>query len=269
MTFKSIRDEVLVGFNDPKLYSDAVMSNATFNAIRDMQESTNCSVTDFDLDYTGATEAVTKVNLSDLVYKLESGDYGWVDDVNLVAKAHCLFIESVFDVTEGDPGERIYGTNKLIKDSGLANDELLAADFNKSSMTLYAPGDWMGRIIRVRCRFMLDYVEGEFAEENETTEIYKCDLFLSSIPVQFRRYLVEGIQYHLFKYFYRMTGRKDLLEISERSRKEWLGSSVEGITGRLPFVKQQVQKILLSDVIYKPVPQTITTIRRDSRIRKA
>lgn len=236
MDFESLKNLVLEGFSDAALFSDNAYSNAVFNAIRDMQEDAECSVADFDIVVATTTQ---KIILSNLVYKLEDGDFEF-EDATYEALAHAVYVESVYDISQGEPGTKISFGNKNDFDRGdVYKSDFGAVGFDKSSMTMFFPYDLNGKTMRVRCRFVLDYVEGEFSVGTKT------DLYLSSIPIQLRRYLVDGIQAYFYKTLFKDTGRKDF-------ERKWQTSEAEWRVKKLPFAKQAVKNILTNDTIYQP-----------------
>jgi hypothetical protein len=248
MNFETLKRRSLVGINEPNLISGDKVSDAFFLAIVDMQEDSRCSVADFDFVIATSTK---KIVLSDLQYKLVAGDKDF-EDAGLYATANALYVDSVYDVGAGGVLNTIYSGYKKDLERGDLADDYVAIEFDKSSMTLFSPIDLTGHTIRVRARFALDYVEGEFAEyyDQSTFSLSRVNLFLSSIPIQFRRHLVHGIRCHLFYDLYVETGRADFKRIWLESEREWK-------TKILPWISSQADEILSADVHYIPVAASI------------
>lgn len=244
MNFQAVKDSVLSTFDRAALYSDLILSEAVFHTVRDTQESCECSVMDYVFTPSSSTQ---KIVLAGLTYSLVNGEYGWEDD-DLEATIHGIYVENVFNSATMSEETRLSGFTKNDFDADTSgNLKIVCVDYDKSSIVIFFKYDLKDQTVTVRLRYIVDYIEGEFAVGS------RVNLLLSMIPVQMRRYLVDGIKYYFYKLLAERTGDKDLKLKSKEYEIEWKNV-------KLPYMEKMMDKNLMNNAFYSPKPPRVISL---------
>jgi len=250
MNFLAFKAFVLDECSDT--FEDRVLSNAIFRAIRDAQEECLCSFYTYDLTISSVVygTGVKRVPLASVSFALGAIDYGY-SAVNASTKTTLtvqpINIISVHDVTNGDPdGDDAFNlvdkdtidTGRFSSDDG----DFMAVAYDRSSLCLFTNSNLDSKILRIRCNFIVEYPDVGTGEMADRT---KADIYLSTIPVQVRRYLEAGVK----SYFYRTLSmdlqRDDLKERFAFYKDEWHRKF-------LPMITQTIHDTQPQGLMYQP-----------------
>lgn len=253
MNFLAFKAFVLEECSDS--FSDKVLSNAIFRAIRDAQEECLCSFYTYNLTVSTATygTSVRRVPLASVSYSLESFDYGYSAatstggfPIKQSVTVQPIYVHSVFDVTNGDPdGDDSFDlSDKDVIDRGIYSSDdgpFMAVSFDRSSLCLFSNSDLDNKILRIRCNFVVEYPDtGEIADRNIG------DIYLATVPIQVRRYLEAGVKAYLYRYLAMDLQRDDLKERFAFYKDEWHRKF-------LPMISQMITQSQPKGLVYSPV----------------
>lgn len=250
MNFEAFKAFVLEECSDT--FEDRVLSNSMFRAIRDAQEECLCSFYTYDLTISSGVygTGVRRVPLSSVTFSLGATDYGYATvaasskDTLTIQPLNVL---SVHDVTNGDPdGDDAFNlTDKATIDTGrfdTSDGDFMAVAYDRSSLCLFTNSDLDSKILRIRCNFLVEY---SGINNSEMGDSKKADIYLSTIPIQVRRYLEAGVK----SYFYRTLSmdlqRDDLKERYAFYRDEWHRKF-------LPQISQIINDTQPEGLVYSP-----------------
>lgn len=250
MNFLAFRAFILDECSDS--FEDRILSNAIFRATRDAQEECLCSFYTYDLTISSVVygTGVRRVPLASVSFALGSTDYGYstvAASSKTTLTIQPLNVLSVHDVTNGDPdGDDAFNlTDKATIDTGrfdTSDGDFMAVAYDRSSLCLFTNSDLDSKILRIRCNFIVEYPDAGTGEMADRT---KADIYLSTIPVQVRRYLEAGVK----SYFYRTLSmdlqRDDLKERYAFYRDEWHRKF-------LPQISQIINDTQPEGLVYSP-----------------